>query len=516
MSTRARKKSAGKPARKKAAKAARKPAAKKAAAKKAARKPAARKAARKPAARKPAPRRSKGARTPSGCFPDYRDVAQLAVDAAVKAGATDADALVAAGRRTSIKVREGEIEELTQAGSKGMGIRVLVGGRTALLYTSDFTPRAVRKLARDAVALARQSGEDPFAGIPRKLPKKVVDPRKLELFDPALLEEPLEARIERARACEAAAAAVSPRIENTQGTGYSDHMGTSALASSNGFVGQYEGTSVGLHTIPIAVLDGKRQTDHWSTGARFLADLDDPEEVGRIAAVRSLARLGGSIPGTGEMPVVFDATAASSLLGHFASACLGGAVFRDASFLKDHLGEKVAAYDFHLIDDPLMTRGLGSRPYDAEGYPSKRNVVIAGGVLERFLCDSYSARKLKKRSTHSASRGTSSGPGPSTTNLYLQAGMYSPEEILHSVDHGVFVTSFMGHGVNLVTGDYSRGATGFLIEKGMLTRPLQGFTIAGNLKTMLADVCMIGNDLRFRGSTTSPTLKVAKMTVGGT
>jgi len=451
----------------------------------------------------------------SRVFPDYRRVAERARDAALKAGADQADAYVSVGRKTSVKVREGEVEELTQAGSKMMGVRVLVAGRTALLYTSDFSARAVRGLAKDAVALAKHSGADDFAGIPEwKAPRK--DPAsKLDLFDPTFLEDPMEAKIARAKACEAAAEAVSKKIKNTQGTGYNEGFGEVTLASSNGFVGSYLGSHCGIHTIPIAIAKGKRETDYWSSAARFLADLDDPEEVGRIAANRSLARLGGEVPDTEELPVVFDPDSAATILGHWASACSGGAIFREASFLRDKLKQKVAPAHFTMLDDPLVKRGLGSRPFDGEGLPSKKNVVIKAGKLERFLTDSYAARKLRKPRTHSASRGAASGPGVSTTNLYLQAGKHTPEQILGTISKGVYVTSFMGHGVNLVTGDYSRGATGFLIENGHLSRPLQGFTIAGNLLEMLGDVEMIGDDLEFRHATNAPTIKIKKMMIGG-
>ncbi len=446
--------------------------------------------------------------------PDYREVAELAVKAALDAGATGADAMVGAGRKTSIKVTQQEIEELTQAGSKSMGLRVLVGTKSALLYTSDFTKASVKALAKQAVDLAGKSGEDPFAAIP-PLPGTVRREPELDLVDYDLPAEPLEAKIARALRCEAAAETVSPLVKNTQGTRYYDHIGASVLASSNGFLGRYQGTQCGLSTVPIAIRDGKRQTDYWSTNARFLGDLDEAEEVGRIAAIRSLARLGGHVPETGEMPIVFDPTAAASLIDHQASAASGGAVFRDASFLKEKLGESIAPEGFELVDDPLLVRGLSSRPWDGEGLPSKRNVLVQGGVLKRFLTDSYSARKLKKPLTHSAARGTASGPGVGTTNLYLTAGPHSPAEILASVDRGVYVTSFMGHGVNLVTGDYSRGATGFMIEKGRLTDALQGFTIAGNLLSMFRNVAMIGNDLRMRDSVSCPTLRINGMMVGG-
>lgn len=459
------------------------------------------------------PKRSKTA--PKDPFPDYTKTAKIAVQAALKAGADSADAMVQCGRTTKVKVRKQEVEELTQAGSKAMGIRVLVDGRSSLLYTSDFTPAFLKKLAKDAVELARHSGQDNYAEIPeaKVLKKSWSD---LDLFDPSLLDDPVEAKIERARICERSAEEVSKKIKNTQGTGYSEFMGATVLVTSQGFEGRKLGSSTSIHTIPIAMLRGKRQTDYWSAASRHLADLDDPAEVGRIAAERSLSRLGGKVPPTGEVPVVFDPPSAGTLIGHFAQAAYGSMIFRDASFLAGKLGQKLGPEGFDLIDDPLMRRGLGSTPFDGEGLPSKKNSLFAKGVLKRFLTDSYAAKKLKKARTHSASRSYGSKPGVGTSNLYLKAGELSPEEVLAGISKGVYVTSFMGHGVNLVTGDYSRGATGFWIEDGKITHPIQGFTIAGNLLEMLSQIDAIGSDLEFRSSTNAPTLRVASMMVSGT
>ncbi len=448
-------------------------------------------------------------------FEDYRKITEVAVKAALKAGATASDAYTVCGKETKIKVREAEVEELTQAGSKGMGLRVLVEGKSALLYTSDFKTAAVKALAKEAVALAKQSGADSYAGVPEYSPPKKDPALKLDLFDPAFLDDPMEAKIDRARRCEAAAQAVSKKIKNTQGTGYSEGMNAVCFASSNGFLGRYQGTWASLHTVPIAIAKKKRQTDYWSSSARHLEDLDTPEEVGRIAAERSLGRLGGEVPATGKMPVLFDPQSAATILSHFAGACFGSAVYRDASFLRDSLGKVIAPEHVTFVDDPLLARGIGSHPFDGEGMYAKKNVLVRKGKLMRFLTNSYAARKLKKPLTHSASRSTRGGPGVSTSNLYLAAGTSTPEEIIGSVDHGIYVTSFMGHGVNLVTGDYSRGATGFLIENGKLTKPLQGFTIAGNLKEMLQNLEMVGDDLTFRSSIAAPTIKISEMMIGG-
>jgi PmbA protein len=373
-------------------------------------------------------------------FADHRKIAEAAVKAALKAGATDADAYAACGRETKIKIRTQEVEELTQAGSKAMGLRVLVDGRSASLHTSDFRLPAVKALAREAVALARHSGEDEYAGIPASKAGPKRDPlARMDLFDPSLVGEPMEAKIDRARRCEAAAEAVSKKIKNTQGTGYSEGMSAVVLASSNGFVGRYQGSWCSLSTVPIAVKGKERQTDYWSSVARHLEDLESPEVVGRIAAERSLARLGGSVPDTGEMPVVFEPTAAATILSHFVSACYGSAVYREASYLRDQLRQQVAPKHVTIVDDPLMVRGLRSHPFDGEGLPAKKNVILEKGRLERFLTDSYAARKLKRPLTHSATRSTAGGPGVGTSNVYLEPGVHSPTEILASVDKGVYV-----------------------------------------------------------------------------
>lgn len=445
-------------------------------------------------------------------LPEHRETAAAALKAALAAGATGADICIRWNRETSIKVLKGEVEELTQAGSRSLGIRVLVGGKQALLHSADLEPGSLEALAREAVALARLSGEDPWIEIPGS-PSPASFP-ELEIFDPALLEDPIEAKVERARRCETAAK-TGRQIIGNQGTSWSELVSVSTLATSGGFLGEYRETSVSLGTMPVAREKGKRQTEYWSSQGRFLQDLESPEVVGREAGRRALARLGSTVPPTGPCPVVLDPRMAAGLIGQVAAASFGSAVYREASFLKDRRGEKVAAGIVTLVDDPLRRRGLASRPFDGEGLPSRRNLLIEKGILAAYLTDSYSAKKLEAPRTHSASRGPTSSPGVGVTNLYLEAGKTSPDEIVASLDRGVLVTDLMGHGVNLVTGDYSRSASGFLIENGKVTRPLTGFTIAGNLKTMLEDIAIIGSDLHFRYRVNSPTLLIRSMVVSG-
>lgn len=444
---------------------------------------------------------------------DYRDLAADLLSKARAAGADAADVLVAEGTEFSVTVRKGEVETLKDAGSKALGLRVFVGKRTASTYTSDFSPAALDTLVRDTVAMARVTGEDPAAGLPEEMvPAEEID---LQLHDPSPAELAPAERIERARRAEAAALAASPAITNSQGASYGSGEGRVVLANTLGFMGSYRSSSVSLSVVPQAERDGQMERDYWYTAGRGLGDLLSPEEVGRIAAERALRRLGARKVPTCEAPVVFDPETAAELLGTLFSALSGYAVFRNATFLKDREGEAVASARLTLVDDGRRVRGLGSRPFDGEGLPTRRNVPLEKGVLRHYLCDSYSARKLGARSTGSARRGIGGGPGVGSSNLYFEPGTVRPEEIIAGVERGLYVTDLIGFGIDLVSGDYSQGAAGHWIEKGRLAHPVHEVTIAGNLKQMLLDVDAVGSDLEFRGASASPTLRIKKMTVSG-
>jgi PmbA protein len=444
---------------------------------------------------------------------DYRDLAQDLVRKSRAAGADAADVLVAEGNEFSVTIRKGEIETLKESGSKALGIRVFVGKRTANSYTSDFTPAALDKLVDDTVAMARVTGEDPAAGLPEEAPP--VDDVDLGLYDPKIDTLPTDERIDRARRAEAAAFAASPAITNSQGASYSSGEGHVVLANSLGFVGSHRSSSASLSVVPIAEKDGVMERDYWYSSVRALEDQLSPEEIGRIAAERTLRRVGAQKIATCEVPIVFDPETAGELLGHLFSAMSGYSVFRNSTFLKDRLGEQVASPLLTVVDDPRRYRGLGSRPFDGEGLPTRRLVPLEKGVLRHFLCDSYSARKIGARSTGSARRGVAGGPGVGAGNLYFDAGTTAPDEILAGVERGLYVTDLIGFGVDLVSGDFSQGASGHWIEKGALVHPVNEVTIAGNLKAMLMDVDAVGSDLEFRGSVAAPTLRVKKMTVSG-
>jgi PmbA protein len=427
---------------------------------------------------------------------EFAELAQELLTSARAAGADAADVLVAEGTEFSVTVRKGEVETLTEAGSKALGIRVFVGRRTASSHTSDFSWPLLKQLVAETVGMARATGEDPAAGLPDEFtPPQDVD---LGLFDTSPGELPTDQRIERARRAEAVALG-TPGIVNSQGASWGQGEGRVVLANTLGFSGGYRSSSVSLSVVPQAERDGQMERDYWYTTGRGLQDLQSPEEVGRIAAERTLRRLGARQVKTAEVPVVFDPDTAGELLGTLFSALSGYAVYRSATFLRDQLGQQVASPLLTVVDDGRRYRGLGSRPFDGEGLPTRRNVPLERGVLKHWLCDSYSARKIGAPPTGSARRGVGG----------------SPDEIVGSVARGLYVTDLIGFGVNVVTGDYSQGAVGHWIENGRLTHPANEITIAGNLKAMLLDVDAVGNDLVFRGSTASPTLRIRRMTISG-
>jgi PmbA protein len=443
---------------------------------------------------------------------DHRDLATVLLTKARAAGATDADVLVAEGSEFSVTVRKGEVETLTEAGSKALGLRVFVGRRTASSHTSDFSWPTLDRLVEETVGMARATGEDPAAGLPDETPPP--DEVDLGLFDPSALELPTDERIDRARRAEAVALA-TPGIVNSQGGSWSSGEGSVVLANSRGFLGGYRTSSVSLSVVPQASRDGQMERDYWYTAGRGLSDLEAPEDVGRKAAERTLRRLGARQVPTAEVPVVFDPDTAAEVLGTVYSALSGYAVFRNATFLKDRLGEEVASPLLTIVDEGRRPRGLGSRPFDGEGLPTRRNVPLERGVLRHWLCDSYSARKVGAKPTGSARRGVGGGPSVGAGNLCFEPGTQTPDEIVGGVARGLLVTDLIGFGVNVVTGDYSQGAVGHWIENGRLVHPVHEITIAGNLRDMLRDVDAVGNDLVFRGSTAAPTLRIRRMTVSG-
>jgi PmbA protein len=445
---------------------------------------------------------------------DLRELAADLVARARTAGADAADAMVAESDGLSAGVRLGEVEKLKRARQRRAGLRVLVRGATALVSTADLTAAGLADFARDAVALARATAPDEHAGLPdpallaRELPE-------LDLYDPAVERLEASAALALAREAEAAALAAGDEITNSEGAEFGSGAGQVAYASSLGFAGAYAGSQASLSVVPVATRDGLMQRDSWYTSHRTLAGLEPAAAVGREAARRTLRRLGARKPPTCECPVVFDPETAASLLRHLAGAIAGGSLYRRMSFLLDRLGERVASDAMTVIDDPLRPAGPASRPFDGEGVAQQRRTIVERGVLRSYLLDAYSGRRLGLPTTGHASRGVGDAPAAGPTNFYLEPGPHSPEAIIASVPRGLYVTELIGFGVNGVTGDYSRGAAGLWIENGELAYPVEELTIAGNLRDMLQDIELVGNDLVFRNALAAPTVKVARLTVAG-
>jgi PmbA protein len=414
----------------------------------------------------------------------------------------------------------GQVETLKESGSRGLGLRVFLGTRSASASTSDLTADGIRQLVDSALALAKITEEDPSTGLPETAEFGAVeDDLHLYYDDVYSLSGP--ERIELARRAEAAALASDPRITNSDGGSFDAATGRKAMANSRGFVGGYRSSYAGVSVAPLAMdANGAMQRDGWWSSARRLNDLESPESIGQEAARRTLRRLGARRVATQRVPIVFAPEVARSLLGSIFEAASGDAIWRGASFLAGRVHEPIAAPTLTIVDDNTMllpsgAGGFGSSPFDGEGLPSRRTVVVEAGVLRSYLLNTYSARKLGLKSTHNASRGLAGTPGIGCGNLYLEPGAQTPEEILAAIPVGLYVTGLMGFGVNVVTGDYSRGATGLWIENGQLTHAVEEVTIAGNLAEMLKNVTAIGNDLEFRGAVASPTLRIDGMTIAG-
>jgi len=440
------------------------------------------------------------------------------VDAAKKRGADVAEAVVREGSHLSTKVRKGEPELVEEAGSRAAGLRVMVGQQVAVVYSSDLTPTGLERLVDSGIELARLSQPDPFAGPPSGdvlLPPDAQTP-DLSLFDPEMGRLDAGTALARAKEGESAAFQHDPRITNSEGATFSRAAGASALVTSGGFRRGNRGSYASLVVRPVADdTDGKKRSGfHW-TARRHLAELDDAASVGREAAHRTLRQLGAAKVDTQEVPVVFDPDAGRAILGLLAGCVMGSSIWRESSYLVGRKGTQVASDLVTVMDDPLLPKAPGSRPWDGEGLPSRRNVVVDKGILQTFLLDTYSARKLEEESTASASRGSSGGVGPSTTNFILQPGSDGPEAIVAGTKRGFYVTEMMGFGFNGVTGDFSRGASGFWIENGELGRAVSEVTISLNLDDILKRIDAVANDLDHRTATATPTFRVSGMTVAG-
>lgn len=429
-------------------------------------------------------------------------------------GATEADVVVADGENLSVQIRLGSVDRLSKAREKRLGLRVFVGKRSATSSTSDFSPESLRRLVSETCTLAKAVVEDPVSGLPAADQMATEQP-DLDLYDETRLDT--DRQIDLAKRAEAAALATDERITNSEGADFDSSWGRVVLGSSHGFIGDYRSSSYSLAVSPVAVdpVSGSMQRDAWYDVRRKFHQMDAPEAIGIEAARRTVRRLGARKVVTKRVPVIFDQESAGSLLGNLCSAASGYSLYKGASFLAGQLGNRLAPEWFTVYDDGRMIGGLGSRPFDGEGLPTRKNTVVDKGVLTSYLLDTYSGKKLGLPSTGNASRSVGESPSVGPTNFYLSPGTRSAEEIIRSVKDGLYVTELIGFGINMVTGDYSRGAGGFWIENGELTYPVEEITIAGNLKQMFQDIELVGNDLIFRGRIASPTVKIAEMMVAG-
>lgn len=446
---------------------------------------------------------------------DLRNVAEDIVRRAMKGGATAAECVIREGDEFSTLVRLGQVETLKESGSKAIGVRVFYGQRAASTYSSDFSNEGLERMLKSALELAKVTSEDPFSGIPDSAQLGSL-PADLDLYSADVYSLPGEERIAYARRAEKAALDYDPRIKNSEGGSFDAATGHKILANSHGFVGEYQRSYCSVAAVPIAQTEnGAMQRDYWFSVARSLSRLESPEHVGQVAAQRTIRRLGARKVKTAHVPVVFDPLVATSILDHIFEGVNGDSVYRGASFLAGKLGQKIAADRVNLIDDGTMVGGFGTSPFDGEGIPTRRTVVIENGVLKSYLLNTYTAKKLGLQTTANASRGLAGTPGIGPGNYFLQPGSKTPIEIIGEIKDGLYVTEFLGHGVNLVTGDYSRGASGLWISGGELTYPVEEITVAGNLKEMFFNIAEIGNDLEFRGAIACPTIRIEGLTVGG-
>ena len=439
-----------------------------------------------------------------------RHIAETLVERGIAAGATAADALYVGDRSSAVQVRLGELEDVSRSEGEQMGLRLFDGQRSATVASSDLSDEALGVLVERCLAMAREAPEDPYTGLAPEGLLQRGDLPPVEGFDP---REPDPGEL-RTRALEAETAALAVRgITNSSGASAGASGSTVALATSGGFSGAYRVTG---HSSSAGVIAGEgatMQRDHAWHSARFLENLDTAHEIGRKAGERAVARLNPTRPKPGKYPVIFDPRVAAGLLGHFASAISGSSIARRTSFLQEKLGQAVFTAGVTIVDDPLRQRGLRSRPFDGEGVRVARCELIVDGVLQSWIAETASARQLGIEPTGHASRGVGGAPGASPSNLYMEAGARSREDLFAAFPEAVLIVELIGQGVNGVTGDYSRGAVGFMVRGGEIAEPVAEITIASNLIDMFATL-EPASDLEFRRGVDAPTILVPEMTVG--
>lgn len=435
------------------------------------------------------------------------EAVEAALTLARQGGAGQAQAVAQGGVGLSVTVRLGEPETLTHHRSRGLSLTVYRTGergyRSGIASTTDLSPAALATTAQAALGLAQRTDDDPCGGLP-EADRMATDWPDLQLSFPLDLDP--QAALAEARRCEAAALAVDARLTNSEGASVSVHRGTLVLGNSHGFLGTYETTRKGLSCTVLGEVNGAKERDGWYAATRDPANLATPEAVGKLAGERTVRRLGARRVKTTRAPVLFDPDAAATLLRHFAGAISGTALYRRTSFLAGALDTEVFAPIVTMRDEGRRPRGLGSCPFDAEGVASRDRALVEAGVLRGYLLDTYAARKLGTATT---------GNAGGSHNLYIAPGEASFAVLLHAMDRGLLVTDLMGQGINLLTGDYSRGAAGFWIEGGEITHPVHEVTIAANLREMFRRIVAVGDDLEFRAATCSPSLLIEEMTIAG-
>jgi len=442
----------------------------------------------------------------------FKDLAARTVETALTRGADSAEVSILTDTEFSVSVRNSEIENLIESGSRRIGIDIFVDGRKAIVTSSDISEESIDQLLAEGVELARVMDRDEFAGLPDKDELGAVAD-DLEIFDDTASSITTADKIDMAMKLEQAATAIDSRIIS-DGASCSTVTLNSILANSLGFCESFERTSSSI-SVSCAVEDrpssgenkGKKQSSWWYSTSISFADLDPVEKVAARAVERALRKLGAVKPKTCEVPVVFDDVTARQLLSYVASAAGGSSIYRKSSFLVDRLGEEIGSPLVTVIDDPLMKKRPGSRPFDGEGVRSRPKTIVNAGTLENYLLSSYQARKLGLKTT---------GNAGGSSNLYMVAGEHSPEDIIADVDNGLYLNSMAGPGANWSTGDFSQGAQGIWIRGGKLAEPVSEFTVTGTFAQMLSGIVMVGSDLEWRGSINCPTLRIDSMTISGT
>lgn len=444
-----------------------------------------------------------------------RGLMEWVLEEARRCGASASEVLMISGSSLTTGVRLGEVEKLKSAQERRLGVRLFRERSSASASTSALDRGSLKSFIAQIVELAGKTAPDQWAGLPdRELHPQVLP--ELDLYDRESPSLSVQESLELARRTEHAAMGQDSRIVNSEGASFEHDTAEVGFANSQGFCNSYRVSSFALSVAVVAGEGDSMQRDYWYSAGRHFAELDPPEEIGQKAARRALRRLGARKVPTARVPIVFDPQMAAGLVRTIAGAVCGPALYRNASFLVGKQGEPIASDNVSLIDDATIARAPGSRPFDGEGVTARRNEIIKRGVLNSYLLDSYSARRLHGSSTGSAARGLGEAPTAGPSNVYLEPGPYEPAEIIRSVERGFYVTELIGFGINLVSGDYSRGAVGLWIERGELAYPVQEVTIAGNLKAMLKSIEMVGTDLNImRSPASAPTIKISEMTVAG-